>query len=123
MKIYISHATSFDFKNELYVPLRNSDLNKEHEIILPHEQSDKLFPTKEMLKHFDLVLAEVSFPSTGVGIELGWANEKGVPIICIYKKGIKVSSSLKAVTDQFIEYDSVKDLIASLTSSLTPRGS
>jgi len=30
MKIFVAHSSNFDFKNELYLPLRNSSLNNKH---------------------------------------------------------------------------------------------
>jgi hypothetical protein len=74
MKIYVSHSTSFDFKEELYKPIRSSDLNSIHEIILPHEDSNEQFKTLDLFKSggCKLIIAEVSYPSTGQGIELGW---------------------------------------------------
>ena len=62
----------------------------------------------------DLVIVEVSLPSIGMGIELGWANMKKIPIICFYKKGSQVSGSIKAVTDKIIEYSDVNDFISKL---------
>ena len=50
MNIYISHSREFNFKNEWYNPLRKSDFNKEHNLILPHEKSDMPFPIKKLLK-------------------------------------------------------------------------
>jgi len=98
MKIYISHSSGFDFKAELYLPLRNSILNKQHDLILPHENSEEPYLIKDKLPEFDLILAEVSYPSTGQAIELGWVSMKRIPIACFYKKGSKVSSSLKTVS-------------------------
>ena len=74
MKIYVAHSKKLDYKKELYEPLRNSSLNNEHEIILPHEKSDKPFSSKEFFKTCDVIIAEVSYSGTGLGIELGWAN-------------------------------------------------
>lgn len=119
MKIYIGHSTSFDFKKELYEPLRNSELNKLHEITLPHENSDKQFNSKQYLKSCDLMIAEVSFPSTGLGIELGWANLYNTPIVCIYKEGTKPSVAVYAVTDKTIGYSDFKDLIDKITDLIT----
>lgn len=112
MRIYISHSRNFDFQNELYTPLKQSNLSKTHEFILPHQDSDKPFNTKELLqnKGCDMVLAEVSFPATGQGIELGWANVFEIPIVCIYKTGSKISGSLKVVCKDFLEYQSLPDL-------------
>jgi len=53
MKIYLAHSTSFDFKNEFYKPLENSQLNLKHDFILPHKDFDKPFASKN---YFDLEL-------------------------------------------------------------------
>lgn len=116
MKIYISHSTSFDYKNEIYIPIRNSDLNNLHNIILPHEKSEIPQITKDIIKSQDIIIAEVSYPSTGQGIELGWANIYERPIICFYKKGCKYSSSLKIISENIIEYTDVNDLLLKIKS-------
>ncbi len=71
MNIYVAHSREFDFKKDLYEPIRNSELNDLAEVILPHEQSEEPFNIKEGLKTVDYMIAEVSFPSIGLGIELG----------------------------------------------------
>lgn len=119
MKIYVAHASSFDYQNELYTPLRESDLNKIHNFTLPHEYWKKPFDSQKNIKESNLVIAEVSYPSTGEGIELGWANSYNIPIICIFKKGTTPSSSLKIISDTFIEYESQEDMIQKLHSYLT----
>jgi len=118
MKIYVCHSKSFDYKSELYEPLRLSPLNQLHEIILPHEFSEQSFNSKEVIPTVDLVLAEVSFPSTGMGIELGWANKDGKRIVFIYKQGTSLSASLKAVSEEFVEYISTADLTNKLQTVL-----
>lgn len=119
MEIYVAHSSSFDFKKELYEPLRNSELNNQHNITLPHEQSDRQFNSKEYLPNCDLVIAEVSYPSTGMGIELGWANSLKKRIVCIYKSGSKPSGSLEVVSSDFIEYASPDDLVTKLKEVLS----
>ncbi|MCX7956147.1 MAG: hypothetical protein N2593_03555 [Patescibacteria group bacterium] len=96
MKIYISHSTKYDYLNELYLPIKKTDFNKAYQFIFPHEKSkEKLFNSKKLFyEGCDLVLAEISYPSISIGIELGWANMLGIKIICLYKKGIKPSKSL-----------------------------
>src|SRR4051812_23351151 len=103
MKIYVSHSTAFDYEHELYAPLEESSLNSVHKITLPHKETREPFLTRELFKDQDLIIAEVSFPSTGQGIELGWADSFKLPIICCYKQGNKVSTSLKMITSNFIE--------------------
>lgn len=113
MKIYVAHSRSFDFKKDLYEPIRQSSLNDEHTFVLPHETSEEPFNSKDFLKNeADLLIAEVSEPATGLGIELGWADTYEVPIVCIYRKGSKVSGSLKVVSKNFVEYSNSKELIS-----------
>lgn len=121
MKIYIGHSKELNFKDDLYLPIRESQLNSEHEIILPHEiyQEASDFVTKDIIKTCDVMVAEVSFPATGLGIELGLANAFECPIICIYRKGAKISGSLKVVCKNFIEYTDKEDLIEKLGRALS----
>lgn len=120
MKIYIGHSKELDYKKELYQPIRESNLNSEHEIILPHEIFEEAsdFVTKNIIKECDVMIAEVTFPSTVLGIELGRADSFECPIICIYRKDVKISSSLKVVCNNFIEYTDKKDLIEKVDSAL-----
>jgi len=120
MKIYLAHATSFDYKKELYEPLRKSKLNKMYEIIMPHENTTELFNSKDFFKSDikNIIIAEISYPKIGLGIELGWANAFGNKIICIYKKDAKLSNSVKVVTKNIIAYENAEDLIDKLNETL-----
>ena len=110
MKIYIGHSKQWDYENELYIPILKSELNKEHEIILPHLNNSN-FDSKEVIAKSDLFIAEVSRPSLGLGIEIGRAEQIGKKIICIYKKGAKITGSLKFVNSKLIEYNDEQDMI------------
>ena len=95
-----------------------SSLITKYKIILPHEK-EKFINSKETIKNSDVVIAEVSYPSTGLGIELGWANILEVPIIFIYKRDSKLSSSLKILSGNFIEYQDSTELIEKLITVLS----
>ena len=109
MKIYVSHSSEYDYVNKIYNPIKNSNLNENNNFVLPHE--NKITNTKDVITSSDLIIAEVSIPSTGQGIELGWANYSKTPIVCIYQKGAKISSALKFITNNFIEYEDVNNMI------------
>jgi len=117
MKIFVAHSSNFDFKNELYKPLRESALNIKHEILLPQEKGRETI-TKDIIKSIDVFIAETSYPSTGQGIELGWADIFNIPIICIFKEGTKISQSLRYVTDNLIVYKHTEDMIDKLDRAL-----
>lgn len=120
MKIYVSHSKNFDYENELYKPIRESKLNSQYDFFLPHEGAQSV-NTRDIIKASDFVLAEVSFPATGQGIELGWANMLNVPILCASKKEVKISGSLKYITDQFMTYLDSNDLIDQLSKFFEER--
>lgn len=116
MKIYIAHPTDMDYENELYKPLRSDGFFSQHELILPHEESNKIINTRDDYKNVDSVIAECSKPSTGVGIELGWFYDERKPIYCFYKIGMKPSGSVAAVAKELVEYSDSNDLANKIRS-------
>ncbi|OGI16049.1 hypothetical protein A3K63_02125 [Candidatus Micrarchaeota archaeon RBG_16_49_10] len=68
----------------------------------------------DLLKKSDYFVAEVSEPSTGVGIEIGWAYGNRKRMIFLAKKGAKVSRSIGNLPGKMIEYRDAKDLKAKL---------
>jgi hypothetical protein len=104
MKIYIAHAKAYDYINELYKPIRESELSKEHEIILPHELDDKSSTSREFYRSLDLFIGEVSYSATGLGIELGWAYDDEIPLYCIHKEETRIKGSIYAITNNIYEY-------------------
>ena len=119
MNIYISHCGGvYDYENELYKPIKESELAKNNYFFLPHEPQNLNTDAVTELKHMDVLVAESSFPSTGQGIELAQAKAANVPIVCFYKTGTKTSSSLRFVTDTVIEYTDMPDFFAKLRAEL-----
>lgn len=111
MKIYIAHSKTLDYVENLYKPIRQDEELKKYEILLPHELTSASSNPREFYKDLSVMIAEVSCSATGMGIELGWAYDDGIPIYCIYQKNSKVSGSLKCLTSHFIEYTSEKELL------------
>ena len=50
MKIFVSHSRKFDFENELYEPLKHSDLAKKATLIFPQADGDVYHDTKKIIK-------------------------------------------------------------------------
>lgn len=116
MKVYLTHSKEIDYK-ALYNTLKQI---KNVDFILPYENSEVPLDSSRIIKNkeCDLVLAEVSLPSTGQGIELGWADYNKIPILCIYKKGSNTSRSLQFITKDLIDYEDQGDLLIKLESNL-----
>lgn len=112
MDIYIGHPSSINYKENLYRPIKQSSLAQEHDVVLPHEDSEDPFNSKDFLENkCDLMIAEVSKPSTGLGIELGWADLFDVSVLAVYSYNCEFSSSVPVVVDAVEEYRSEEDLI------------
>lgn len=111
MKIYIAHSKDINYKEELYQTIRTDDSINKHDIILPHEINDKSNNDRNFYKTIDLVIAECSKPSTGMGIELGWLYDDNIPIYCIYKQNSKISTSIYTITNKIYEYKNKSELL------------
>lgn len=110
--IYIAHSREFDFENQLYAPVRASKNLPQSSIVLPHEPGHDPNHGRQFYANLDLLIAEVSYPATGLGIELGWASDDNVPIVCLCQSGKKYSGSLRAVTDRFYEYHDLDEIVS-----------
>ena len=68
----------------------------------------------------DLLVAEVSTPSLGVGYELGFAESLGKKVICIYDANVNISAMIGG-NDYFelIKYENIEDLITKLELELS----
>lgn len=114
MKLFICHSGDFDYVSKLYEPLRASLELRDHELYLPHEDGRNV-KTKDVITSADVVIAEVSLPSTGQGIELGWADAASVPIIALYEAGSDYSKSTGYIAKQMSEYRDVDEMLQIIT--------
>lgn len=121
MNIYVSHARSFDYQTELYLPLKSS-LGSHHVLFLPHDRNTTHLNSKDIIRHTDIMFAEVSFPATGQGIEIGWADAFNIPIICFYRSTTTPARSLEFITRTFITYDTSTDMVTKLELVLKKAG-
>lgn len=108
MKIYIGHSKKNNYINELYKPIK--EISTDIEFIFPHEFDENINNNREFYSNIDIFIAEVTYPSFGLGIELGWTYDECIPIYCIYKKDTKIGNSLKSITNNFYEYNNDQEL-------------
>ncbi len=79
------------------------------------------------IENCDLLVAEVSTPSHGVGYEIGYALGMGKPVICLYREGRTVSKMITGNRDpklRVFAYNSETNAIQELRrylSSLEPK--
>jgi len=67
------------------------------------------------IKKCDVLIAEVSVPSHGVGYEIGAALNIGKPVFCIYQKERKVSKMITGNSDPMLSiqaYTNVEEAIS-----------
>lgn len=79
--------------------------------VFPEDDKDEIEKTRGDIASANLVLVEVSIPSTGSGIELGWASAAGVPIIAFHQGGAEPSPALKFATRDIHVYVTEQHII------------
>ncbi len=120
MKIYVAHSSNFDYINKIYNPVKNDSELRKHEIVLPHENENNN-NSRDYYNSFDLAICEVSYPSVGLGIEMGFFYDSKVPIYCLYEKGTNYSKSIEVVSNNIIEYDGINDFILKIKEIIKSR--
>jgi nucleoside 2-deoxyribosyltransferase len=71
----------------------------------------------QWLQEADLVIAEITNPSLGVGAEIADAVNLGIPVLCVYKKEYehRTSSYIRGkagvVCRAYSDYDELRDII------------
>ena len=71
------------------------------------------------VKECDILVAEVSDRSHGVGMEMMLAHTQGKKVICLFKKGTVVSKMILGLPDALlIEYGTEKEMVEKLKEIL-----
>ncbi len=79
-------------------------------LFLPYEGREKPIDSRQAIKKSDILLAEVSTPGTGIGVEVGWADAFSKEIVFLAREGTDPSGSLKLVSNNWIFYNDLEDL-------------
>ena len=93
----------------------NEEIESKDRILSDKEIHDRDF---KWILESDLLVAEVTSPSLGVGYEIGRAIEIGKPVLCLFKKGsgytvsAMISGSDHLVMTYYENLEEVKDIFA-----------
>ena len=135
MNIYF--ACSITGSRELettYQQIIGALLADNHEIPTSHlaqsdalENESKLTPQNvyqrdvNWIKKCDVLIAEVSVPSHGVGYEIGLALQLSKPVLCLHQKELKVSKMITGNSDPALtirDYSIVEEAISQVQTFL-----
>jgi nucleoside 2-deoxyribosyltransferase len=108
MKIYFACSITGGREFErIYQDLMAALLGDGHEIPTAHLAESNVIaleavtPAREVyerdviwIRKADVLIAEVSAPSHGVGYEIGFALQVGKPVLCIHQEGRKISKMI-----------------------------
>jgi nucleoside 2-deoxyribosyltransferase len=65
----------------------------------------------DWIRESDVLIAEVSVPSHGVGYEIGFALGIGKPVLCVYQAGRKVSKMITGNPDEHLQVTVYQDAV------------
>ncbi len=75
----------------------------------------------EWMRGCDLLVAEISTPSHGVGYEIGYALGLGKPVLCLHRQGVKVSKMITGNPDPHLSvraYETPEEAVELLKAHL-----
>lgn len=132
LHVYFSAPSiSNDEQKELFTSIRNTLNELGHHITYdwlrdtvkdePKQLFEKAF---QGINEADVVIAEVTFPSTGVGQQIALATSKKIPVVALYAKGKEPASRFTAGSEnellKVIEYqkDNLKDILKDILDDI-----
>lgn len=126
-KFFISYSYQYKKEFELLDKKLRDFLKKEFSIKATSFVYDyhKKATNKQMMsqalkeiKRSDLLIAELSYKSIGIGLEVGYAKALGKNVIYIHKKGTELSTTMDGIADFRIEYKNIEGLLKKLKTVL-----
>jgi nucleoside 2-deoxyribosyltransferase len=106
--------TSFLLDEGYEVPtahLAESNILELERVVNP---SDVYARDVDWIQSSDILIAEVSVPSHGVGYEIGYALNLGKPVLCIYQEGKAVSKMISGNPDPLLTMKAYEDISQAL---------
>lgn len=136
MKIYFSCAITGGRKDQkIYKAISDSLTSAGHEVPTAHLADANVLDLEyaaipqeiflrdsKWVSECDVLIAEVTTPSHGVGYEIALALSLNKPVLCCYQKGALVSKMLTGNTSpgfEQLEYETAEDLRAGMASFLS----
>jgi hypothetical protein len=112
MKIYFSGSISGGRDHAAIYPHLVARLQAQgHHVLSAHVadpaalEAEKDMPPREVferdtswVKEAEVLIAEVSTPSLGVGYEIALAVQLGKPVLCVYQSGVRLSKMISGNT-------------------------
>lgn len=87
-----------DLGMEPYLPHKHSD-----PVLNPHLSPKEVYERdKKRVLSSDLVIAYVGVPSLGVGMEIAYADEHGIPVVLVYPEGTRVSRLVRGLPSHIL---------------------
>lgn len=75
-----------------------------------YHDSEKVDPKEQFKRGVDVFVAEISRPSTTLGIELAYAHLFGARIICLYQEGVEPAEAIVKMADRVVAYPNHQSL-------------
>ncbi len=85
---------------------------------MPNQEKEMMQTAFDELDNSDILIAELSTKSIGVGIEIGYAYAKNKPIIYLYATDTEYSTTASGTANTVIKYKNTHDLIEKMKEVL-----
>jgi nucleoside 2-deoxyribosyltransferase len=99
--------------------LAQSEVMENEHMLIPRDVYER---DVNWIKNCDVLIAEVSVPSHGVGYEVAFALGAGKRVLCVYREGRRVSKMITGNPDPALTvtaYSSVDEAVSQMRSFLS----
>ena len=118
MKIFIAAPYTLNFDGVSLNKLRDLVNKMGHEPVVPHDFatddvskiSEEIQFDFDLLAGSDIILAETTVPSHGVGMEIMYARQLGKRVVLAHRNGNRLSHMAVFHADTIIHYDNIDEL-------------
>lgn len=114
------HVPHVDTVNEVHTSVDN--LHSERDILDDPTRGEVFRIDREVVENARLIIAEVTHPSLGTGMEIGWAIQLGTPVICLAKSDAKLSNMIIGAAQHgflaLLRYGDEEDALGQLSTLL-----
>ncbi len=126
-KVFVAAPYTENMENDFLAKAEAVLKNLNFDPIIPHKYAtdrpeianEEIAFNFKLLDSADIVVAEVTKPSHGVGMEILYAHQKGKKIIFLKKNGSKLSHMALVHAHEIIEYNNHDELESKLLKALS----
>ena len=121
MLVHFSHSNHYNYGKYFYPKVEESELTTTHTLSFSNEDIYSPYEIRKLIAECDILIADISYFSIGLSMEIGYAKRNQKPIFYVYKD--KTTGPIFVKTEGAAEYayDTFDELVYVLNAHFKNR--